>query len=163
MTQRLSEPIPYFSSIVLERALFAVSFFQAVSRDDSHTLEGRGIYGVQRAVPGEDEHAQPGKEKVQGGQADSVCLQKRRDLRRRNCQVQSRGRAEEAALHGLSVFGQGFNQLHRPSQTRRGGSLESYCGEAAEHREAPHPGVAHSAVWIEDGTRDEGDQLPHQG
>ena len=68
------------------------------------------------------------------GQADCACLQRRRDEGRRNCQGQSRGRAEEAALHGLvrtcSGLGQGFNQLHPPLQSRRGGSLESICGEA---------------------------------
>ena len=81
--------------------------------------------------------------------------------------VQSRGREEEAAIHGLvrtcSVLGQGFNQLHPPSQARRGRSLESHCGKASQHREAPHSDVAHSAGWIEDGTRRKSDPLPHQG
>ena len=148
---------------------------QAVSRrDDSHPVEvgealllwqRRGLCGVQRAVRGEDAHAQPGE--VPRGQADCACLQTRRDEGRRNCQGQSRGREEEAAIHGLvrtcSVLGQGFNQLHPPSRARRGRSLESHCGEASQHREAPHSDNAHSAGWIEDGTRGESDRLPHQG
>ena len=53
------------------------------------------------------------------------------------------------------MLGQNFNQLHPPSQTRRrGGSLKN-CGEAPQHREAPHPDVAHSADWIEGGTKGE--------
>ena len=42
-------------------------------------------------------------------------------------------------------------------------SLESHCGEASQHREASHSDVAHSAGWIEDGTRGESDRLPHHG
>ena len=101
------------------------------------------------------------------GQADCACLQRRQDEGRRTCHGQSRERAEEVALHGLvracSVIGQGFNQLRMPLQARRGGSLESHCGEAPQHRETLHSDVAYSAGWIEDGTREEGDRLPHQG
>ena len=43
------------------------------------------------------------------------------------------------------------------------GSLESHCGEAPQHREAPHSDVPHSAGWIEDGTRGKSDRLPHPG
>ena len=66
-------------------------------RDDSHSLEvkevllfwqGRGFCGVQRAVRGEDAHAQPGK--VPRGQAECACLQRRRDEGRRNYRGQSR-------------------------------------------------------------------------
>ena len=103
---------------------------QAVSsRDDSHPFEvgealllcqRRRFCGVQRAVRGEDAHAQPGE--VPRGQADCACLQRRRDEgRRRNSQGQSRERAEEAALHGLERIvpcldkaSINFIRLHKP-------------------------------------------------
>ena len=87
-----------------------------------------------------------------------LCLSTKKTRRGEKKQPGSKQRtAEEAALHGLvrtySVLEQGFNQIHPPSHARRGGSLESNCGEAPQHREASHPDVAHSAGWIEDGTR----------
>ena len=84
----------------------------------------------QREVRSEDAHACP--REVPRGQADCACLQRGRN-EGKNCQAQSRKRAEEAALLGLmqtwSVLGRGFNQLRTPSQARRGGSLETIVGK----------------------------------
>ena len=106
------------------------------SRDDSHPLEvgealflwqGPAFCSVQRAGRSEDVPAH--LVEVLEGQGDCARLQRRLDEGRRNCQGQSRKRAEEAALYGVvracSVVGQGFNQLHPPPQARRVRSLES--------------------------------------